>query len=95
MPDLEDLFRQVDAAQPEILELEQALVRIPSVNTGVMPTGNESPVCEFARDWLARDGIPAEILESAPGRGQHHRPHGGYFGKGRTDVHVPHRRGAG
>ena len=69
MPDLEDLFRQVDAAQPEIVELEQALVRIPSVNTGVMPTGNETPVCEFARDWLAQDGIPAEILESAPGRG--------------------------
>ncbi|PKB83940.1 MAG: hypothetical protein BZY88_01125 [SAR202 cluster bacterium Io17-Chloro-G9] len=69
MANLEDLFRQVDSAQDEILELEQALVRIPSVNTGVMPTGNETPVCEYARDWLARDGISSEILESAPGRG--------------------------
>ena len=51
------------------MELEQALVRIPSVNTGAMPTGNETAVCEFARDWLAQDGISAEILESAPGRG--------------------------
>ena len=69
MHDLEDLFRQVDAAEGEILELEQALVRIPSVNTGAMPTGNETAVCEYARDWLAQDGISAEILESAPGRG--------------------------
>ena len=26
-------------------------------------------MCEFARDWLTKDGIPTEILESAPGRG--------------------------
>ena len=69
MPDYQDLFKQVDASQDEILSLEQALVRIPSVNTGVMPTGNETPVAECARDWLAQDGIGAEILESAPGRG--------------------------
>ena len=69
MPDYQDLFDQVDAAYDEILALEQALVRIPSVNTGVMPTGNETPVAEYARDWLAQDGIASEILESAPGRG--------------------------
>ena len=69
MLDYQDLFKQVDASQDEILSLEQALVRIPSVNTGVMPTGNETPVAECARDWLAQDGIGAEILESAPGRG--------------------------
>ena len=69
MPDLEELFAQVDAAQDDIIALEQALVRIPSVNTGFMPTGDETPVCEFARDWLAQDGIESEILESAPNRG--------------------------
>ncbi len=57
MPDYRDLFDQVDAAQEEILALHQAMVRIPSVNTGVMPTGNETPVAEYARDWLAQDGI--------------------------------------
>ena len=31
MPDLEELFAQVDAAQDDIIALEQALVRIPSV----------------------------------------------------------------
>ena len=69
MPDYQDLFNQVDAAYDDILALEQALVRIPSVNTGVMPTGDETPVAEYARDWLAQDGIGSEILESAPGRG--------------------------
>ena len=69
MPDLDDLFSQVDAAREDILALEQALVRIPSVNTGFMPTGDETPVCEYVRDWLAEDGISSEILEAAPNRG--------------------------
>ena len=69
MPDLTDLFRQVDQAENDIVALEQALVRIPSVNTGFMPTGDETPVCELARDFLAEDGIQSEILESAPSRG--------------------------
>lgn len=66
---LEELFAQVDAQSDEIVALEQALVRIPSVNTGFMPTGDETPVCEYIRDWLAEDGIASEILESAPNRG--------------------------
>ena len=69
MPDLDELLAQVDTVRDEIISLEQALVRIPSVNTGFMPTGNETPVCEFARDRLAEDGIRADILESAPDRG--------------------------
>ena len=69
MPDLQELFTQVDASLDDIIALEQALVRIPSVNTGFMPTGDETPVCELARDFLAEDGISSEILESAPNRG--------------------------
>ncbi len=69
VPDFAELFAQVDAAQEDIIALEQALVRIPSVNTGFMPTGNETPVCEYARDFLAQDDIQSEILESAPNRG--------------------------
>lgn len=63
------LLEQIDESKNELVELEQALVRIPSINTGVMPTGNESEVCEFIRDWLSRDGINSEILEKTPGRG--------------------------
>ena len=69
MPDLDDLLAQVDRGRDEILSVHRDLVGIPSVNTGFMPTGNETPVCEYARDLLARDGVSAEILESAPGRG--------------------------
>lgn len=69
MPTLDTLLAQVDAGRDEIIALEQALVRIPSVNTGFMPTGDETPVCEYARDRLAEDGISSEILESAPNRG--------------------------
>ena len=69
MADMQELFSQVDAMENEIIALEQALVRVPSVNTGFMPTGNETPVCELARDYLSEDGIESEILESAPNRG--------------------------
>ena len=69
MPDLKDLFAQVDAALDDIVALEQALVQIPSVNTGAMPTGNETAVCDYAREWLAEDGIESEILSRDPDRG--------------------------
>ena len=69
MTDLDDLLAQVDEAHDEIVALEQALVRIPSVNTGFMPTGDETKVCDFVKEWLAADGIGCEILESAPGLG--------------------------
>jgi len=69
MPDLDDLLALVDSNRDEILPLEQALVQIPSVNTGSMPTGDETAVCEFSQQQLADDGIEAESLESSPGRG--------------------------
>ena len=69
MDDLDNWFLKVDAVRDDIIALNQALVRIPSVNTGSMPTGNETEVCEYVRRWLAEDGIDSEILESAPGRG--------------------------
>ncbi|SVA23021.1 uncharacterized protein METZ01_LOCUS75875 [marine metagenome] len=69
MATLDDMLSQIDDLESELISLEQELVRIPSVNTGFMPTGNETPVCEYIRDWLAIDGIESEILESAPNRG--------------------------
>ena len=69
MEGLDVLLTQVDEAQGDILALEQAMVRIPTVNTGFMPTGDESRVCEFVREWLAEDGVETEILEATPGRG--------------------------
>ena len=47
MSKLDGMLKQVDLLREELVNLEQALVRIPSVNTGFMPTGNETPVCEY------------------------------------------------
>lgn len=69
MPDLRSLFAQIDSIESEIVSLERDLVCIPSVNTGAMPTGDETAVCEYIRDWLAEDGIPSETLGRVPERG--------------------------
>jgi|TARA_B100001750_G_scaffold215804_1_gene200034 acetylornithine deacetylase/succinyl-diaminopimelate desuccinylase-like protein len=53
----------------EIIALEQALVRIPTVNTGFMPTGNETEACRYIEKWLSEDSIASETIESAPDRG--------------------------
>jgi acetylornithine deacetylase/succinyl-diaminopimelate desuccinylase-like protein len=66
---LDDMINQVDACTFEIIELEQNLVRIPSVNTGFMPTGDETDVCRYVKEFLSKYSIDAEILESAPNRG--------------------------
>ncbi len=68
MPSLQSLLDQVDRLTGEIVELEQALVRIPSVNTGFMPTGNETAVAQFIRDWLKGEGIGSQLLTRDPGR---------------------------
>ena len=65
----DDLLDAVDAARDEIIEFCQALVRVPSINTGVMPTGNETPAALILQAKLAAEGIDSEILESAPNRG--------------------------
>ena len=69
MSNLESLLDQVDDMRDEIIALEQALVRIPTVNTGFMPTGNETEACRYIEKWLAEDNIASETIESAPDRG--------------------------
>jgi acetylornithine deacetylase/succinyl-diaminopimelate desuccinylase-like protein len=70
MPNLHSLLASVDAARDEIVSLHQELVRIPTVNTGPRPdTGNESRVCDVLRPKLEAVGIPVEVHESAPNRG--------------------------
>ena len=69
MPSLQSLLDQVEAATNEIVELERSLVKIPSVNTGFMPTGGETAVAEFMADWLRDEGFDSEILARDPDRG--------------------------
>ena len=66
---LDDLFNQVDNLKQEIVQLEQDLIKIPSVNTGFMPTGNETEVCHFIQKWLNQFNIQSEILSLDPNRG--------------------------
>ena len=69
MSQLDTLLTQVDQNFDEILSLHRDLVRIPSVNTGFMPTGNETEAADYARQWLGQRGISSEILESDKDRG--------------------------
>ena len=70
MVELQQLLDEVDASAAEIVELERDLVRIPSVNTGTMPTGNETEVAEYVRDWLNQESITdTRILARDPERG--------------------------
>src|SRR5687767_5824731 len=65
----DELMALVDAARDDIVALCQELVRIPTVNTGVMPTGDETPAARLLQRALAAHGIEADIYESAPNRG--------------------------
>ena len=69
MPVLDELLAEVDESVDDLLALHQALVKVESVNTGFMPTGNETEVCELVRSWLAEDGVPCEVLGAVPDRG--------------------------
>ena len=69
MATLEEMLGQIDDLEEELITLEQELVRIPSVNTGSMPTGNETPVCNYIRKWFLDDGIQSDILFRDPERG--------------------------
>src|SRR5690349_20007933 len=66
---LERLLAAADAAKDELIAFHQSIVRAPTVNTGQMPTGNETRCAEVVRAKLEADGVRAEIFESAPTRG--------------------------
>jgi acetylornithine deacetylase/succinyl-diaminopimelate desuccinylase-like protein len=69
MANLQDMLDQVDGLTQEIVELEQALVRIPSVNTGYMPTGDETKVTDYISEWFAKEGLGSQVLARDPNRG--------------------------
>lgn len=85
---LEDMLKQVDQAESELIELERALVQIPSVNTGFMPTGNETPVCQYISDYLSKDDIDSQILEAAPQSWQYSKYASRPFRKYWSYIHV-------
>ncbi|MEO3945868.1 M20/M25/M40 family metallo-hydrolase [Gorillibacterium sp. CAU 1737] len=54
-----------DAIQHEATELLRSLIRIPTVN----PPGGELAAARYIADLAEAEGIHAELLETAPGRG--------------------------
>jgi acetylornithine deacetylase/succinyl-diaminopimelate desuccinylase-like protein len=69
MADLDRLFHMADETASEGVNLLAEMIRFETVNSGVMPTGNELPLCLHLRDWLAGEGIESHIYESAENRG--------------------------
>ena len=69
MVQLDDLLDQIDQNKNELIELHRGLVRIPSVNSGTMPTGDETSVCIYVKNWLKKCNIESHILEATPNRG--------------------------
>ena len=63
------LFSLVDDNADEVVALLTDLIRFETVNTGVMPTGNELPLCQYLQRRLAAEGIESQILLSAENRG--------------------------
>jgi acetylornithine deacetylase/succinyl-diaminopimelate desuccinylase-like protein len=55
----------VNAARDEAVKFLGELVKIDTSN----PPGNETRAAEYIKSMLAAEGIPAQIYESAPGRG--------------------------
>ncbi|MCM8745702.1 M20/M25/M40 family metallo-hydrolase [Thermomicrobium sp. CFH 73360] len=53
------------SVRDEVTRHLQALIRFETVN----PPGNETALAEYLATVLEREGIPAEVIESAPGRG--------------------------
>src|ERR1700730_16382668 len=64
-----DIRKIAEHHRDEIVSLARDLVRIDTTNTGVMPTGNETPAAEFLQRRLAAEGIAGEIQGRVPERG--------------------------
>jgi len=66
---LDKLLREADNSRDELIEILQNLVKIETVNTGVMPTGNETELCQYLKKKLDSEEIESEIIEGVPTRG--------------------------
>ena len=69
MLNIKNLYSEVDNNVERLILLHQELIKIESVNSGYMPTGNETEVADFCSDWLKQYGIESNILSRVPERG--------------------------
>ncbi|MBL40916.1 MAG: hypothetical protein CL761_06340 [Chloroflexi bacterium] len=66
---VENLYSEIDNNLDRLILLHQNLIKIQSVNSGYMPTGNETEVANFCSNWLNDYGIDSTILSRDPNRG--------------------------
>ena len=66
---VDQLLEKAEDSQEELVSLAQDLIRVKTVNTGIMPTGNETEACIVIRNKLKKEAIESSIIESVPGRG--------------------------
>ena len=63
MATLDEVLDMVEAGRDEIIALARDLVRINTVSTGVMPTGNETPAADKELD--GQDAGVVEVRQHA------------------------------
>jgi acetylornithine deacetylase/succinyl-diaminopimelate desuccinylase-like protein len=66
---LAPLLAEVDRRTDDLVHLLTSLVQVESVSTGPSATGNETQVVHVLQEWLAGHRIQAQLIESAPRRG--------------------------
>ena len=52
MQNINNLLLAVDDKLEDLIKLHQDLIKIQSINSGYMPTGNETEVADFCSNWL-------------------------------------------
>ncbi|NVM28864.1 MAG: M20/M25/M40 family metallo-hydrolase [Candidatus Helarchaeota archaeon] len=61
----EELYDFKKEFAEEVIKVLQELIRIDTTN----PPGNETKAAEWIHNFLSKEGIESEVIESAPGRG--------------------------
>ncbi|MEM4484219.1 MAG: M20/M25/M40 family metallo-hydrolase [Candidatus Methanomethylicia archaeon] len=63
--DYNELLKFVDDSSSEIISFLRSIIRFNTSN----PPGNELPLAQYIYDFLSREGLNCEVIESSEGRG--------------------------
>ena len=69
MQNINNLLLEVDEKLEDLIKLHQNLIKIQSINSGYMPTGNETEVADFCSNWLKKFEIESNIFYRDKERG--------------------------
>ena len=69
MQNINNLLLEVDEKLEDLIKLHQNLIKIQSINSGYMPTGNETEVADFCSNWLKNFEIESNIFSRDKERG--------------------------